>query len=170
VFSHKTLGKDEAIGQVDVTIDEYVLQKNQDMTVKLNDGGSLVIKKVTPVNIRLYARMVPKMDTFGGASDPFVECYWRIGKDGNDTLFYTTKTIEDSENPDWNETIEFANYQKGTNMWWHFKVQDSDSVSGNDFVGETLVEIDPFVTKRAAKINKLSTDAKNKATLGITPA
>jgi hypothetical protein len=53
------------------------------------------------------------MDTFGGASDPFVECYWRKGRDGNDTLFYTTKVIEDVESPDWDETIEFANYQKG---------------------------------------------------------
>lgn len=55
-------------------------------------------------------------------------------------------------------------------QWWHFKVQDSDSVSGNDFIGEALVEIDPFVAKRAAMNKKLSTDAKNKATLTITPA
>lgn len=55
--------------------------------------------------------MVPKMDAFNGLSDPFVECYWRKGKAGNDTLFYTTKVIEDSENPDWNEIIEFQNYQ-----------------------------------------------------------
>ncbi len=56
------------------------------------------------------------MDAFNGASDPFVECFWRIGSKGNDTLFYTTKVVEDSENPDWNETIEFKNYQKGTDM------------------------------------------------------
>lgn len=56
------------------------------------------------------------MDTFNGLSDPFVECFWRKGKDGNDTLFFTTKTIDDTENPDWDQTIEFANYQKGTDQ------------------------------------------------------
>jgi len=170
VKAKHSISKDEILGTADIKIDEYVLQKNQDMTVKLSEGGTLIVKKVQPVTFRLFARMVPKMDTFNGASDPFVECYWRIGNKGNDTLFYTTKTIEDSENPDWNETIEFKNYQKGTDMWWHFKVQDSDSVSGNDFIGEALVEIDPFVAKRAAMNKKLSTDAKNKATLTITPA
>jgi len=85
-------------------------------------------------------------------------------------LFYKTKTVEDSENPDWNETIEFKNYQKGANYWWHFKVLDADALGSNDFIGETLVEVDPFVQKRAAKVNSLSKDAKNKAQLTITPA
>jgi hypothetical protein len=165
-----TLSKDVLIGQADVTIDEYVLQKSQDMTVKLSEGGSLVIKKVEPVSFRLYARMVPKMDPLNGASDPFVVCSWRIGKDGNNTEFYKTKVVKDSENPDWNETIEFPNYQKRADMWWHFKVYDEDSVSGNDVVGEALVEIDPFVEKRAAKSTPLSKDPKNKATLTVTPA
>lgn len=56
------------------------------------------------------------MDTFGGASDPFVECYWRKGRDGNDTLFFTTEKQDDLENVDWKEIIEFSNYQKGTNQ------------------------------------------------------
>ncbi|OXA59672.1 rasGAP-activating-like protein 1 [Folsomia candida] len=165
-----TITKDEALGTADIKIDEYVLQKNQEMTIPLSNGGSLIVKKVQPVTFRLFARMVPKMDAFNGASDPFVECFWRFGNKGNDTLFYTTKVVEDSENPDWNETIEFKNYQKGKDMWWHFKVHDQDSVSGNDFVGEALVEVDPFVLKRAAQNKKLSTDPKNKATLTITPA
>jgi len=62
-------------------------------------------------------------------------------------------------------------------QYWHFKVQDRDSVSGNDFVGETLVEVDPFVQKRAAKVNRLSNDkvkdskdSSKAATLTITPA
>lgn len=173
---NKNTLKDDAIGQVDIDVDEYVLQKNQDTTAKLSEVGSIVVKKTTPISFRLYARNVPKMDTFGGASDPFVECFWRKGKDGNDTLFYTTKVIEDVENADWDETIGFPNYQKGADQYWHFKVHDRDSVSGNDFVGETLVEVDPFVQKRAAKVNRLSNDkvkdAKDSkaATLTVTPA
>jgi len=66
--------------------------------------------------LALLCRNVPKMDTFGGASDPYVECFWRKGKDGNDTLFYTTKVIDDVENADWDETIEFPNYQKGADQ------------------------------------------------------
>ncbi|ODM92702.1 Synaptotagmin-9 [Orchesella cincta] len=169
--SHNTIGKDDALGQVDVNVDDYVLKNNQDLTVKLSDGGSLIIKKTIPVRFSLYARNLPKMDTFGGASDPFVECYWRIGRDGNDTLFYTTQKQDDKENADWLDIIEFSNYQKATDQYWHFKVLDHDSTSGNDYLGDALVEIDPFVTKRAAKVNKLQSDNKdNKGTLTVTPA
>jgi len=59
---------------------------------------------------------LPKKDAFSGKSDPYVECYWRKGAKGKDTLFYTTKTIDDVENADWNELIEFSNYQKNTQM------------------------------------------------------
>jgi len=52
----KNTFKDDAVGQVDIDVDEYVLQKNQDTTVKLSDGGSLTLKKTTPVSFRLYAR------------------------------------------------------------------------------------------------------------------
>jgi len=171
VKSHNTISKDDALGQVDVNVDDYVLKNNQDLTVKLNDGGNLILKKTTPVRFALYARNLPKMDTFGGASDPFVECFWRKGRDGNDTLFFTTEKQDDKENVDWKEIIEFSNYQKGTNQFWHFKVHDQDSTSGNDFLGDALVEVDPFVTKRAAKINTLKSDNKdNKGTLTVTPA
>jgi hypothetical protein len=171
VKNHNTISKDDAIGQVDVNVDDYVLKNNQDLTVKLNEGGNLIIKKTTPVRFQLYARNIPKMDTFGGASDPFVECYWRKGREGNDTLFFTTGKIDDQENVDWPEIIEFSNYQKGSGQYWHFKVFDYDSTTGNDNLGDALVEIDPFVMKRAAKINKLQTENKDsKATLTVTPA
>jgi len=171
VKNHNTISKDDTIGLVDVNVDDYVLKNNQDLTVKLSEGGNLILKKTTPVRFQLYARNLPKMDTFGGASDPFVECYWRRGRDGNDTLFFTTETQQDKENADWNEIIEFSNYQKGTSQYWHFKVFDHDSTTGNDNLGDALVEIDPFVQKRAAKINKLQSDNKDsKATLTVTPA
>jgi len=169
VKGHHSITKDDALGQADLSVDEYVLQKSQTATVKLSDGGTLTIQKVEPVKFRLYARTVPKLDPLSGLSDPFVMCYWRSGKNGTDTLFYTTKVVKDSENPDWNETIEFLNYQKGADMWWNFKVYDEDSV-GKDVIGEALVEIDPFVRLRAAKNNQLSKDPKNKAVLTVTPA
>jgi Ca2+-dependent lipid-binding protein len=171
VKNKNTISKDDVLGTVNVNVDDYVLKNNQDLTVKLSDAGSLILKKTTPVRFQLYARNLPKMDTFGGASDPFVECYWRKGREGNDTKFFTTETQTDKENADWNEIIEFSNYQKGTNQYWHFKVFDHDSTTGNDNLGDALVEIDPFVQKRAAKINKLQSDNKdNKGTLTVTPA
>lgn len=171
VKSHNTIGKDDALGQVDVNVDDYVLKSNQDLTVKLSDGGNLIVKKTTPVRFSLYARNLPKMDTFGGASDPFVECYWRRGRDGNDTMFAKTEKQDDKENADWTDIIEFSNYQKGTDQYWHFKVFDYDSTTGNDNLGDALVEVDPFVLKRAAKVNKLQSENKDsKATLTVTPA
>jgi Ca2+-dependent lipid-binding protein len=171
VKDHDTYNKDDAIGQADVNVDEYV-EKNQDLTVKLSDGGTLTIKKTTPVNFRLYARNLPKMDEFGGLSDPYVLVNWRRGKEGTDIPIGTgrTETQNNLENVDWPETFEFSNYQKGTNQFWHFIVKDADSISGDDDLGEVLLEVDPFIQKRAAKVNKLSTDANNKGTLTVTPA
>jgi len=175
VKDHHSITRDSVLGTVDLDLDEYVLKKNQDVTIKLSNGGNLIVKKTLPVKFRLYARNLPKMDTRNGLSDPFVECYWRIGKNGTapgvqNHLFYKTKVIDNVENADWNETIEFANYQKGTNQWLHFKVWDLDPATSNDFLGEAIVEVDPFVEKRATKHNKLSTDPKNKGQLTLTPA
>jgi len=172
VKDHHSITRDTLLGTVDLDLDDYVLKKSQDATVKFSNGGNLIVKKTTPVRFRLYARTLPKMDTRNGLSDPFVECFWRIGKNGTGVqsrLFYTTKVIDDVENADWNETIEFANHQRGTNQW-HFKVWDQDPATSNDLLGEAVVEVDPFVEKRATKHNKLSTDSKNKAQLTLTPA
>jgi hypothetical protein len=53
-----SITKDEPLGQADINVDEYVLQKKQDITVKLSDGGSLLVKRVVPISFRLYARYV----------------------------------------------------------------------------------------------------------------
>jgi len=56
------------------------------------------------------------MDPFGGKSDPLVYCYWRRGAKGEERKFHTTAVINDMENPDWTEIIEFPNYIKGTDL------------------------------------------------------
>lgn len=77
----------------------------------------MFVKKTVPFYFTLYARSLPKKDSLGGLSDPFVECFWKKGKDSKEEiLFYTTPVIDNVENPDWKDRIEFSNYQKGTNQ------------------------------------------------------
>lgn len=167
VRDRDVLDKDDDVGEVTVDVDEYV-DKNQDLTVKLSDMGQLNIKKTQPISFKLYARNVPRMDRLGGKSDPYAEVSWRVGKEGTDTLIGSTAVIDNEDNPDWQETFEFANYQKGTDQYLYFKVLDSDSVSGDDVLGDFLLEVDPYATKRATKITKLN-NSDGKATIGITP-
>jgi len=168
IKDHDTLGKDDDVGEVTIDVDQYV-DKNQDLKVPLvPEGGELLIKRTQPTRFQLYARNVPHKDQFNGKSDPYVEVYWRVGKEGADHLIGSTAIINDEENPDWKETFEFSNYQKGTNQYLFFKVLDSDALTGSDFLGELLVEADPYVTKRATKITKL-TKGDGITTLGITP-
>jgi hypothetical protein len=167
IKEHKSLGKDVDVEEIGIDVDQYV-DKNQDLTVPLTKGGMLRVRRTQPTRFQLYARMVPKMDTLNGNSDPYVEVYWRRGKEGMDHLIGTTAVIDDEENPDWKETFYFDNYQKGTDQYLFFKVLDKDALTGSDFVGELLIEADPYVTKRATKITKL-TKSDGKCTLGITP-
>ena len=63
-----------------------------------------------------HFRNLPRLDPFNGKSDAFVKCYWRRGPNGEEVKFYETKVENDVENVDWNETIEFPNYIKGTDL------------------------------------------------------
>jgi hypothetical protein len=56
------------------------------------------------------------MDAFNTKSDPFVKAYWRRGSNGGELQFAQTQYKSDLENVDWDETIEFANYIKGTDL------------------------------------------------------
>ena len=67
------------------------------------------------INLPLFCRHLPKLDT-GSGSDPFVECFWSFGKDGETHLFHKTKTIDDAQNAKWEEIISFDSYQTGTNQ------------------------------------------------------
>jgi len=156
---------DETLGEAKVDVDEYVT-KGQKTNVSLSNGGSLLIQKTTPISFRLYARNLPKMDTLS-QSDPYVICYWKRSAKGDEIPFYTTKVITDMANPDWNETIEFPNYIKGTDLWWVFKVYDHDGATKDDDLGEALVEIDPYAANRQTKRVRIGKTGTSE--LAITP-
>jgi len=54
---------------------------------------------------------VPKLDEFNGLSDPFVDCYFREGKDGNDVKFHSTPVVNNVVSTKWDYPIPFDNYQ-----------------------------------------------------------
>lgn len=60
--------------------------------------------------------MIPRKDAMGGKSDPYVECYWRLGQEEEFKKFYTTKYVDDTEDPVWDERIEFMNFVRGLDM------------------------------------------------------
>ena len=62
-------------------------------------------------------RALPRKDQFGGKSDPYVEVYWRKGKEGKeDHSLGKTAVIDNEDNPDFPETFYFDNYQKGSDQ------------------------------------------------------
>jgi len=107
------------------------------------------------------------MDPFHGKSDPFVKAYWKRGSNGEEIKFYQTETKSDLENVDWDETIEFPNYIRGTDLWWVFKVRDYDGIGSDDDLGQALVEVDPYVSARQTKRVRLGKTGS--AELYITP-
>jgi len=158
--------RDDPLGQVEVDLDDYVA-KGEKLNVKLQNGtGSLLMQKTIPIKFRLYARGLANAD-LAGHSDPYVEVYWSTGSKGKKILYAKSATIDNTENPDWNQTFEFANYIRGADQWWTFKVYDSDP-TGSDDLGEALTEIDPFVATRQTKM--LTLGKKGNARLGLTPA
>jgi len=176
LFDHDLLSKNDPMGYAEVNVDYYVLSKFQELSTKLVNPaagtatGTLQVKNVTPISFRLMADDIPHLDPLGGKSDPYVECYWSHGQNGPLNLFGTTHIIKNVESADWGR-FEFANYKRGTNQWWTFKVYDKDPLPKDDVIGECTMEIDAFVANRSTVIKQLSEDPKkNKATLTIKPA
>jgi len=170
IWDHDSLNKNDPMGFVDVSVDTYVLLKNQELATGLSEGGSLFIKQTTPVSFRLYANDLPHLDAFDGKSDPYAECYWSHGKDGPLRIFGKTQIIKNVESADWGR-IEFPNYQYGTNQHWTFKVFDKDPLPKDDVIGEAQFEVDNFVRKRAIETKPLVGGPKDsKGTITIQPA
>jgi hypothetical protein len=170
VLDFDILPKDDPMGYLDVDVDTFMLGRNQQFIGKLSTGqGSVLIQRTQVTKFRLSARTLPKLDAFTGLSDPFVKCFWSFGKAGPKYyLFATTKTVKDVENADWDEVIEFKNYQPGQGQHLTFRVYDKDTLPSDDYIGEGVIDVDYFVKARAATILKL--DSKNQATLIVTPA
>jgi len=169
VRDHDTLDVDDDVGDTTIDLDKYV-EQNQNIEGSLSEGGSLRIRGTTPTSFRLYAKELPPKDNIGaGLSDAYVECYFRRGKNGTDNLFHTTAVINNEENPNWQQVIEFPNWQKGQDQYWFFKVFDSDDLSTDDFIGEVLYKVDDFATSRTQKQVALD-KSDGKATLYIAPA
>ncbi|CAG7787024.1 unnamed protein product [Allacma fusca] len=164
--------RDEDVGEVVMNLDEYV-SSGQDLKALLVGGGQIHVQGTQPFKFKLFARNIPHMDSFGGKSDPFVEVYWRQGI-GADHLIATTAVINNEDNPDWVEVLEFANYRKGTQQLLYFKVYDHDGVTRNDFVGAQILDADSFVTKRQTVIVNLTTEEgkalPTNVPIGIVPA
>jgi len=157
---------DEEIGEATVDVDEYVKQSEQ-VRVKLSQGGLLVVQKTTPIKFRLQAKNLPRSDPFNGLSDAYVKCYWRYGSNGDNMKFYQTSVINDVTNADWDEVIEFSNYIPGTDQWLVFRVKDSDAPGGDDDLGESILEVDPYVQSGTTKKLRLGKDGTS--TLEVTP-
>jgi Ca2+-dependent lipid-binding protein len=181
VKDQDVLDKDDPLGGADVDVDSYVAG-GENMTVSLGESATLTIQKTTPIKFKLSAKYLPKKDKLPsivaafssdeGQSDPYVKCYFRRGVGGEDKKFATTSTIDNVVDADWEDTIEFGNYQKGTDQYWRFKVKDADSTSKDDDIGEAILNIDSFVDSKAPKTVKISSDGGTEtgATLTITPA
>jgi len=154
--------------KVCMATDEYV-QKGENLKIELEGGGYLVVQKVTPVAFKLAGMKIPRKDMFHGKSDPYVQCYWRVGEnnDQDDTQFQVTKHIDDTENPEWEERVTFKNYIKGANMWLRFVMMDYDPASEDDLIGEALINADALVEAKTIE-TKMSGDPKGEATLIVT--
>lgn len=169
VIDHDLISKNDPMGFVEVNVDYYVLSKFQEVSARLSSAGTLQVKGTSPVSFRLSADDIPHLDPLDGKSDPYVECYWSVGKNGPQHLFGTTHVVKNVESADWGR-FEFANYQPGTNQFWTFKVYDKDPLPKDDVIGECTMEVDPFIRQKTTLIKQLSEDPKNKATLTIRPA
>jgi len=135
--------------------------------LSMSTGGTILIQKTTPLKFKLSARSLPHKDPLGGKSDPYVKCLWRRGAQGVERQFHSTAVLTDLENADWTDVIEFPNYIVGQDLWLVFKVRDSDGVAGEDDLGDTMLELDPYVERRQTKIMRLGSNGQS--TLIITP-
>eukprot|EP01080_Neovahlkampfia_damariscottae_P007105 gene7105-11268_t len=75
---------------------------------------------------------VPKMDAFGGKSDPFVE----IELGGK---FKKTSTKNNSDQPIWNEKFELPFEKMSDEI--NFALYDSDGISSNDLIAKVSVPV-----------------------------
>lgn len=169
VLDFDVLNKDDAIGFIEVNVDDFVGNGGEFYAKLGGPQGALLIRTVTLIKFKLSARDLIKLDAFDGLSDPYVECYWTAGKGGPETKFATTKTIKNVENCEWDDVIEFPIYSPGTNQFWVFKAFDKDPLPKDDSIGEAYISVDEFVRSKGIFICALSDTKGNDSKLLITP-
>lgn len=173
VVDHDILDYDDVIGQVDVDVDNFVRQSTGTLNVSLSNGGSLKIQRTYPIVFKLRATNLPPKDRSWwsvGLSDPYVECYYRIGRnspESQDVLFYTTQVITDVESPVFDEIIELPQYVMNSDLFVHFKLWDADTLSGDDFLGETNLISTDLLGKRQGSVQELLLRSNGRAQLSI---
>ena len=53
VFDYDVISKDELLGAAEIDVDNFVLNKNKELAVKLANGGSIFIKGTNPIRFQL---------------------------------------------------------------------------------------------------------------------
>ncbi|CAG7787157.1 unnamed protein product [Allacma fusca] len=173
VKDHDVLDSDDEAGEGLLDLDEFV-QKDQNVTLTLSKGGELYIKGTQPIRFMLYARNVPELDRINGGEargDPYVNLYWRKGKEGANRQFATSSVLDNDPSPDWPEVFEFDQYRKGTEQYLFFEVKDHDTLNADEHVGSYLLEADSYV-KNNTKLVVSLTDGEGDGSVefGIVPA
>jgi len=160
-----------------VNVDDYVIMlKSSEGKGPLRyplDGdncGVLLIQGTQPFKFRLRGKNIPHKGAFGTKSDPYVECYWKKGSSGCWKQFHKTGYVKWSENPVWDDEIEFFLYVKEEPMMFKFRVLDKDLLTKDEYIGEVEVhgaELCGCQIGETLSV-KLTGDPKGEATLDIT--
>jgi len=158
-----------------VKVDEYVQRCREEVgAVRFplydDKGGSLVLLPTEPFRFRLSGKNIPHKGAFGTKSDPYVECYWKRGTNGEYHRFHKTKYVKWSENPDWDEVIDLPIYVKDEPMMFKFRVLDRDPLTPNEYIGEVEVHAAKLFACAAGETLtvKMTGDKKGEAELNIT--
>jgi len=173
VVDHDVLNYDDEIGYVDVDVDNFMNKTSGNLNVSLSNGGTIKIQRTSPLTFKLRATNLPPKDRTWrsiGLSDPYVECYYRVGRntpEDRDVLFHTTAVIDDVESPIWEEVIEFSQYQMGADQYIHFKLYDDDLFSGDDSLGETPLIPADRLGKTEGSIEELLQRSNGRAKLTV---
>jgi len=146
VRDHDPANPDDSIGDAYIKLDEFVAQGSYTKVLEKAKSGTVTVTRTTPIYFDITVRDVPASDVWGGLSDPYVKCYFRVGQEGKDFKFHTTDAVEDAETASW-EKVPFENYQRGANQILHFRVKDDDTFADDD-LGEAFLDVDSFINGR----------------------
>jgi len=144
VRDHDPVNPDDVIGDAYIKLDDFMVTGELTQVLEKAKSGSITIKRTSPIYLDLTLRDIPPMDWWGGLSDPYVKCYFRVGQEGTDYKFNQTEVVDDATVVSF-ERVPFENYQRGANQILHFRVKDEDNMSKDDDLGEAFLPVDSFL-------------------------